>query len=269
MTPVPLHEATSEHAFGGKARQLAEALRAGLPVPLGVALSVECVERIAAGDARARDLCARALELLGAGRVAVRSSAVGEDGAAASFAGQHLTRLNVTRADALRAAVVEVWESGRALGAVRYRERLGLSGAARLAVVVQRMVHADCAGVMFTKNPVDGRDERVVEGAWGLGEAVVAGLVDPDRARMLRGGEVVEHVAGDKDQAVRPRDDGDTALVPIEGELRSRSCLDTSRLAQLERLAARCEAVFDGAHDIEWAFEGEALFLLQRRPVTR
>lgn len=269
MTPVPLHEATAEDAFGGKARQLAEALRAGLPVPLGVAFSVECVERIASGDGRARDLCARALDLLGAGRVAVRSSAVGEDGVSASFAGQHLTRLNVTRPDALHAAVVEVWESGRAEGAMRYRERLGLPRAARLAVVVQRLVQADCAGVMFTRNPVDGRDERVVEGAWGLGEAVVAGLVEPDRARMLRGGRVVEHVPGDKDHAVRPRDDGDTAVVPLEGELRRRSCLDPSRLAQLEQLAARCEGLFDGAHDIEWAFEGEALFLLQRRPVTR
>jgi pyruvate,water dikinase len=207
--------------------------------------------------------------MVGSACVAVRSSAVGEDGARVSFAGQHLTRLGVTRDDALVEAVTEVWQSGRSEAAVAYRARLGVSGEPEIAVVVQQMVDAECAGVMFTKNPVDGSDERVIEGAWGLGEAVVSGLVEPDRYRLARGGAVIEESIGEKDLAVRLRPGGDTEEVEVTAEQRRRPCLDARRLHQLEALAARCESAFDGPHDIEWAFMGDRLFLLQRRAVTR
>ena len=269
MTPVPLERAEHEARFGGKAVQLGAALRAGLPVPPGLALEVALVDRVAAREADAVARCHEALAALGADRVAVRSSAVGEDSAAASFAGQHLTRLNVGGPDALIEAVVAVWESGRTESAMAYRARLGIDGAPRVAVVVQELVTPDCAGVMFTRNPVDGADERMIEATWGLGEAVVAGLVEPDRVRMRRGGEVVEHVVGDKDVAVVPDADGGTREAPVEAGRRQQPCLDARRIAMLEALAARCETVFDGAHDVEWAFVGERLFLLQRRAVTR
>ena len=269
MIVLPLRDVAHERRFGGKAAQLGAALRAGFPVPHGVALSVELVGAVARRDRSAIAECQRALSMVGSACVAVRSSAVGEDGARASFAGQHLTRLGVAHEDALVEAVIEVWRSGRSEAAVAYRSRLGVAGEPEVAVVVQEMVDAECAGVMFTRNPVDGSDERVIEGTWGLGEAVVSGLVDPDRVRLARGGAVIEATIGDKDVAIRLRPGGDTEEVEVAALDRHRPCLDARRLHELETLAARCESAFEGAHDIEWAFAGDRLYLLQRRAVTR
>jgi pyruvate,water dikinase len=268
VSPVPLREVEQEGRFGGKAAQLGAALRAGFPVPDGVALDVEAVEAIAAGRAEARERCQRALAILDSARVAVRSSAVGEDSAAASFAGMHLTRLNVT-AERLIDAVVEVWRSGRTDAVLAYRARLGVEGPPRVAVVVQEMVEPECAGVMFTRNPVDGSDERVIEASWGLGEAVVAGLVTPDRYHLARGGRVTNQVIGDKDLSIELSPEGDTVEREVAPGRRRAPCLDDRRLTMLEELARRIEERFDGAHDVEWAFRGERLYLLQRRAVTR
>ena len=265
---LPLREVHEEAHFGGKAVQLGVALRAGLPVPDGVGLPVELVDQVAAGQAEAVEQCMRVIADVGAVRAAVRSSAVGEDAASTSFAGQHLTRLNVTE-DALVEAIIDVWRSGRSDAALAYRTRLGIPGAPRVAVVIQEMVDPVCAGVLFTRNPLDGSDERVIEAAWGLGEAVVGGLVEPDRYRVARGGAVKEAVAGYKDVYIRMLPDGDTEEAPVESHLVEEHCLDDAQLRMLDALASRCEALFEGAHDIEWAFSSGRLYLLQRRSVTR
>jgi pyruvate,water dikinase len=272
--PVALADAHDRARFGGKAVQLGTSLRGGLPVPPGFALPVELVERVASGDHDASSRCGAALERLGASAVAVRSSAVDEDGTAASFAGQHLTRLAVTSHAAAIEAIVAVWASARTESALAYRRRLGIDGTPRIAVVLQSMIDAECAGVMFTRDPVTGEDVRLVEAAWGLGESVVAGLVDPDRYRFRRGGEVLERTIGEKEVAVRPQPGGHTDEIAVPEPLRRVACLDDTRLRALDALAARCEALFtadgDGdAHDIEWAFAGEHLYLLQRRAITR
>ena len=147
--------------------------------------------------------------------LAVRSSAVGEDSEEASFAGQHLTCLNVRSAADGVAAVAAIWRSAHSDSALAYRRRLGLTDSPRIAVVVQQLVDADCAGVLFTRNPLDGADELVVEAAWGLGEAVVAGLVTPDRFRVARDGTVLERVAGTRISPSRSP--------PMEVRKRSRS----------------------------------------------
>jgi pyruvate,water dikinase len=265
---IPLVDALDESRFGGKAVQLGSALRAGLPVPEGVALPVELVDAVAAGSEEAAQGCLSAFDMVRGEAVAVRSSAVGEDAAHTSFAGQHLTRLNVTEA-AILEAVTDVWRSGRSESALAYRARLGVEGAPRVAVVVQEMVAPECAGVLFTRNPVDGSDERVIEAAWGLGEVVVAGLVEPDRFHLARGGAVKEAVVGYKDVRMRMLPGGDTEEVPVDAHLRSAPCLADPQLEMLEALASRCEALFPGAHDIEWAFSGGRLYLLQRRSITR
>jgi pyruvate,water dikinase len=265
QVPLALAEAEAERWYGGKAVQLGAALRAGLPVPEGWALPVALVERVAAGDAGAIALV-RALPL--AGPLAVRSSAVGEDSAEASFAGQHRTVLGAVGADAVVAAVVEVWASTRTDAALAYRRKLGLEASPRCAVVVQPMVAAEVAGVLFSRNPLTGADERVVEAAWGLGEAVVEGLVTPDRFRLTRDGAVLERSPGAKDLAVRLHADGGTAEVPVDPAQAAQLCLDDAKLAALAGLAARCEAVYGGLQDLEWAFAGDRLFLLQRRAMT-
>jgi len=264
---IPLAAATAVDRYGGKALHLAEALRAGLPVPPGFAIAWPDVDACARGEG---DLAALASALAGVKRVAVRSSAVDEDGAAASFAGQHATVLGVSPQGGLLAALQAVHASARTPSALAYRRKLGLATEPRMAVVVQALVEAEVAGVLFTRDPVSGADERVIEASWGLGEAVVAGLVTPDRFRVARGARVLAREAGEKDLAVRWRDDGEgTEEVSVTGPRVHGLCLDDGQLAALDALAARCEAVFGGAQDLEFAFARGALHLLQRRAITR
>jgi pyruvate,water dikinase len=264
---APLAEGLDANVYGGKAAQLAAAARAGLPVPPGIALSVELVEAIATGSRAAIADFERGWPLLRA-PLAFRSSAVGEDSEEASFAGQHLTCLNLRSvADGIE-AVEAIWRSAHSDSALAYRRRLGLTRKPRMAVVAQELVDAECAGVLFTRNPLDGADELVVEAAWGLGEAVVAGLVTPDRFRVARDGAVLERVPGEKDLAVGLASDGGTEESAISSERVRALCLDDGRLAALALLAERCERAFPGALDLEWAFAGETLHLLQCRRVT-
>ena len=192
---APLEESLDAELYGGKAAQLALAVGAGLPVPRGRRI-LGRARRGDRGRCSGRDRRARARLAAPPAPLAVRSSAVGEDSEEASFAGQHLTCLNVRSAADGVEAVEAIWRSAHSDSALAYRRRLGLTGSPRIAVVVQQLVDADCAGVLFTRNPLDGADELVVEAAWGLGEAVVAGLVTPDRFRVARDGTVLERVAG-------------------------------------------------------------------------
>jgi pyruvate, water dikinase len=137
-----------------------------------------------------------------------------------------------------------------------------------MAVVVQELVDADTAGVLFSRNPITGSDELVIEAAWGLGESVVAGLVNPDRFRLTRDGAVVERIAGFKDVAVRIDPEGGTRESEVPDRLARMLCLDDRQLAALHALTLRCDEVFGGSHDLEWAFAGERLYLLQRRTLT-
>src|SRR6476661_8837653 len=134
---------------------------------------------------------------------AARSSAPDEDGADASFAGQHLTLLNVPTVDDLVAAVREIWWSANSDSAITYRQRVGLFARPSVGVVVQSLLDPDVAGVMFTRNPINGADERLIEASWGLGEVVVAGRVIPDSFRMDRAGVVLERTPGLKKLAIR------------------------------------------------------------------
>jgi len=264
-----LERADAEETFGGKAASLARAIGAGLPVPDGFAISWEAVAHAANGDAEARRDIVAAYHAHDGGRVAVRSSAVGEDSAGASFAGQHETILNVMSEDAVLEAVLAIHASARAEGVLEYRRRMGIDGAPRIAVVVQRMIEADCAGVMFTCDPVSGVAERVIESAWGLGEAVVAGVVTPDRFRVSELGKIIERHAATKELAIRFADGGGTHEIALTSEQASRLSLTDEQVVALNRLAHRCEIFFKAPQDVEWAFAGDTLHLLQSRPITR
>ena len=265
---IALREAFDVAAFGGKAVQLGEALRAGLPVPDGFALSARWVDRVVSGDETALEELRGLLPELRQ-HVAVRSSAVGEDSAGASFAGQHATCLHIEPAvDAILAAVRHVWESGRTDAARAYRQRLGVEGEPQVGIVVQRMVESTAAGVLFSRDPVSGEDVRVIEAAWGLGEVVVAGLVTPDRFRVNRSGTVIERTPGYKDFLIRRSAGGGTEEIALDNDRAEALCLDDAQLLALHRLSDRCEAVYGGEQDLEFAFAEGDLFLLQRRPIT-
>jgi pyruvate,water dikinase len=265
---VPLEEAHDESVFGSKAVGLGEAARSGLPLPPGVALSGDVVEAVAGGEKQAFQDVAKLVRPLGS-PLAVRSSAVDEDGADASFAGQHLTLLNVPGADAVADAVREIWWSANSDSAITYRQRVGLFRRPSVGVVVQALLDPVCAGVMFTRNPINGADERVIEASWGLGEAVVAGMVIPDHFRIDRSGQVLERTPGLKKIAIRTLPEGGTFEEKLSPELAEQLCLEDSQLEDLHRLAERCEEIYGPDRDIEWAVAGGQLYLLQCRAITR
>ncbi len=264
---VPFTKAIERSLFGSKAVGLGEAARQGLPVPPGVALSGDLVEAIASGDEKAIEKLAKAIAALPP-PFAVRSSAIDEDGAAASFAGQHLTLLNVHSAADVTGAVREVWWSANSDSAITYRQRVGLFRRPSVGVVVQSLLNPTAAGVMFTENPLTGADERMIEASWGLGEAVVSGLVVPDHIRIDRAGQVLERKAGRKRIAIRSLPNGGTFEQQIPPEQVNQLCLDDTQLAALGQLALQCELVYGPRRDIEWAFQDGKLFLLQCRAVT-
>jgi len=247
---------------------LGQAIRDGLPVPPGFALSGDIVEAVASGETRATQEVVKRVRPLG-GPLAVRSSAVDEDGAAASFAGQHLTLLNVRTADDVSAALNKVWWSANSDSAITYRQKIGRFTRPSVGVVVQSLLDPESAGVMFTTNPVTGADERLVEASWGLGEAVVAGIVIPDHFRIDRSGRVLERKPGLKRIAVRGVPGGGTVEEKVSPELVERLCLDDGQLDKLNRLAERCELVYGPARDVECAYASGTLYLLQCRAITK
>jgi pyruvate,water dikinase len=264
---VPLVEADTEELYGAKAVGLGDALRAGLPVPPGVALPGSLVDSIASGEPASTTALLEAVRDLPA-PLAVRSSAVGEDSAGASFAGQHITVLNVPSAADVEGAVREVWWSANSDSAITYRKRLGVFARPSVGVVVQSLLQPDSAGVMFTRNPITGADERMIEASWGLGEAVVSGRVIPDSFRVDRSGEVLAARAGLKSFAIRSSPDGGTVDEDVAPELVESLCLSDVQLRALSDLAADCERVYGPERDIEWAFAGGQLYLLQCRALT-
>ncbi len=264
---MPLVGADEEALYGAKAVGLGDALRAGLPVPPGVALPGPEVDEIAAGVAAVTAALRDAVRPLPT-PLAVRSSAVGEDSAGASFAGQHLTVLNVQSADDVEAAVREVWWSANSDSAITYRKRLGVFERPSVGVVVQSLLAPDTAGVMFTQNPISGADERLIEANWGLGEAVVAGRVIPDSFRVARDGDVLERTPGFKKIAIRAAPDGGTIDETIPVDQRETLCLSDEQLRALAGLADACERTYGAGRDIEWAFADGQLYLLQCRAIT-
>ena len=264
---VPFKQARETALYGSKAVGLGDAVRQGIPVPPGVALSGDLVDAIASGEEKAIARLAKVIAALPP-PFAVRSSAVDEDSAAASFAGQHLTVLNVHSAADVPGAVREVWWSANSDSAITYRQRVGLFTRPSVGVVVQTLLNPTVAGVMFTEHPVTGADERLIEASWGLGEAVVAGLVVPDHFRLDRAGRVLERKAGRKRIAIRSLPNGGTFEEQISAAQVSQLCLNDAELAALGALALQCEKVYGPRRDIEWAFQDGTLYLLQCRAVT-
>ncbi|MGO4191157.1 PEP/pyruvate-binding domain-containing protein [Arthrobacter sp. YAF17] len=210
--------------------------------------------------------------LIGTGdtAVAVRSSATAEDLPSASFAGQQETYLNVVGMEALAGAVRDCWASLWTARAMAYRAREGIGrDTVRLAVVVQRMIEAESAGVMFTANPANGRrDQLVISAAWGLGEAVVSGSVTTDDVVVDAGtGRVLSRRTADKDVMTVYADHG-TREQPVPAGRRRQPVLDDQAAAGLAGYGSRIGDHFGVPQDIEWARAGGEFFILQSRPVT-
>jgi pyruvate,water dikinase len=139
-----------------------------------------------------------------------------------------------------------------------------------MAVVVQALIDSEVAGVMFTRNPLTGAAERVIEASWGLGETVVAGLVTPDRYVLDSSGNLTDQAVGEKDLAIHRTSFGGTVEEEVDLELVDTPCLGAAELHALHELALACDEVYGATeHDIEFAFRDGTIHLLQRRPITR
>lgn len=259
-------------SLGGKGASLDRLAKLGFRVPPGFCLTTGAFRAQLASTGHGAPATATALlaanvsvaldvamqRLLGAvvdaglaPRFAVRSSAVGEDGSAASYAGLHETELDVAP-DAIAGAVQRCWASLWSPAAIAYRTRRALSSAdAAMAVVVMALVPADASAVVFTRHPVTGRDDQVViTSVRGLGDAMVAGTVTPDTSVVdRRTRSVVEFDAGDEPAGAGP------ALAP-------------GAVASLVELSLAVEAKYGQPVDIEAALAGDAWYLLQARPIT-
>jgi len=203
--------------------------------------------------------------------VAVRSSAVSEDGETASFAGQQETFLNVRGVDAVLERVRECWASFFSSRALFYRAEKGVLDDTRMAVVVQEMVVAEKSGVMFTADPIEKRRDRmVIEAVFGLGEGIVSGLLTPDHYVLDRddGSIVREFVSVQTTALVCDDVSGGTGEVELSEDEGGARVLSDDELARLRDAGLRLEAFFGSPQDVEWCIRGADLLLLQSRPIT-
>jgi pyruvate, water dikinase len=301
---------TDADVAGGKGANLGELTRAGLPVPPGfVVTAAAFLAALDDGDVRAdlrtataavdttdldtlqsaseglqeavrqagvpdwlRQQVRDAYTALGSGvPVAVRSSAIGEDSGGASFAGMNTTVTGVVGGDAVVDAMVACWASLYGPRVLAYRASRGIHEEPAIAVVVQRMVESERAGVMFTADPSTGdRSRIVVEAAFGLGESVVGGLVEPDTYVLDRdSGRLLSVRVGAKTFMITSRPGGGQQRVEVAAERAGSLALDVSEAMQLAQTGVRIDEHYGVPQDVEWAYDPTGtLLVLQSRPIT-
>lgn len=296
---------------GGKGASLGELTRAGLPIPEGFVVSTtaftswldlldqrhairrrigelqhDALDAVNACTAEIRAvieqesltpalldaLAASYARLGGDAPVAVRSSATSEDSEEASFAGLQDTYLWVKGVDALVDRVRACWASLYSPESVSYRLRLGLpEDQLAMGVVVQRMVHSRCSGVMFTRSPTTGdRSVITIEGSWGLGSSIVSGEVTPDRFVVNKvTGEIRSRSVAEKAVEHVPVDGGGVREQEVDAERRKACCLSDEQILALAQVGRAVEKHYGSPQDIEWALDqDDAIRLLQSRPET-
>jgi phosphohistidine swiveling domain-containing protein len=295
---------------GGKAASLCELISAGYNVPEGFVVTTDAYERFVADNdlgtlsqerlrgldhEDSKEIETKSAELrlvvekanlpghlkeafidsyavLGRGRVAVRSSATAEDLPDASFAGQYDTSLNIEGDEAvidhIRKCFASIWTSR----AIAYREENNIPhDQVRVAVIVQKMVDAKSAGVMFTRNPLsENESEMMIESNFGLGESVVGGYAVPDRYVVnSKDFSLVSKEIGTKDKIVNIKAGGGVALTSVSGEAGQSSSLSDTEVAKLVQVGTSIEEHFGVPQDVEWAYDQKGeLHILQSRPIT-
>ena len=275
--------AVQREEAGGKGWQLGKLARYGLPVPDGFVIPASACRAMQSLDHLPDGLVAQLEgELARRGwhgtPLAVRSSATTEDSEQASFAGIHLSRLNVTGIDALVDAVREVWASLWTPQAAAYRARFGIPDSeAAMAVVVMPLLPAKAAGIAFSCDPRSGRDDHIVIHAhWGLGESLVAGEADGDEYRLQEDLldtrlSLLDKRIGSKARKTVLRSEGGTLTVETPGTEAARQVLDDAQALALGELVRDAASALDFGrpfYDIEWVWDGERFWLVQARPVT-
>lgn len=202
--------------------------------------------------------------------VAIRSSATAEDLPEASFAGQQDTFLNIYGSEYVIEYVRKCWASLFEARAIFYREENNFEHSkVYIAVIVQEMVESEKAGVMFTVNPSTGEDVTLIEGSWGLGEAVVSGSVTPDTYYIdKKNNKVLNFSVADKKVMFEKLPSGETKQVDVSEKLRNKRVLSEEELVELTEMGKRIQKHYNAPQDTEWAFYDNTLYMLQSRPIT-
>jgi pyruvate,water dikinase len=288
---------------GGKGASLARMTALGMPVPPGFVVPADALEAALADTAAAiravlargeagEDLAVVAAEAIALVReadsggafpaevaaayaqlgdvpVAVRSSATAEDSEEASFAGQQETYLHVVGVDGIVERIRDCWCSFFTERALFYRSKKGSLSDLGMAVVVQRMVEPDVAGVLFTIDPTRGRRDRMlVEAVFGLGEGVVSGHLTPDHFVLARDGRLKRTKLSPQPYKIVAAPGGGTAEVTLSIEEGEAATVSEDQLARLAAVGIELEQRLGGPQDIEWAIQDDEIFVLQSRPVT-
>lgn len=236
-----LGDATDPAQWGGKAAALSVLLGKGIRVPSGIVARKEAIR----GFLRSHHAVEMFLSYLPEPRssmpLAIRSSAIGEDGLKASFAGRYESRLNLYTGYEVYTATGRVIASAKSDRALSYRRRMGLDGEAEICLILQRMIIPSHSAVVFTRDPVTGAHELVIEVTEGVGDRLVSGEVEPATFNM--------NSDGDSTQIAGPR-------------------MDAPRLTWLASAALSCEQAIGAAADVEAAFDGREWWVVQARPIT-
>lgn len=261
---------------GGKAVNLSR-LAAAYPVPPGFCLTAAAFaakQSVSLMDGFCHGV-ATAYETLATGSatpdpsVAVRSSAMDEDGVASSFAGQYESYLNVTGVEAVLRAIGHCWASASSERIRAYRQQQGLADSMPLAVLVQQLVSADTSAVVFSANPVTKDTEQVVINvSWGLGESIVGGTVTPDTFVVDKSSLALVSADIANKQRMTVRSDAGTQEVNVPRFLRTQPTLNDQQIREMAQLALSLEQEMGWPVDVECAYQADQLFLLQCRPIT-
>ncbi len=260
---------TSE--VGGKGASLGEMTKVGIPVPPGFAVTTETYKEFRDQElpVEVRDEILAAFDKLGAERVAVRSSAVAEDSSAASWAGQLESYLNTTR-DNLIENIRKCWESIKSERALAYAAEKDVPEDKLLvAVVVQKMVESEVAGVMFTINPITkDQNEVMIEAGFGLGEMLVQGMITPDNFVVDKNTLDIKSIDIQTQETMLVFKDGENKEVPLSNEEGSRQTLSHEQIRKLTKIGKRIEEHYGFPCDIEWTLEKGNFYIVQSRPIT-
>jgi phosphoenolpyruvate synthase/pyruvate phosphate dikinase len=257
--------------FGGKVASLGEMFQANIPVPNGFGISIEAHRTFKDkpfSDEFNMELHT-AFRLLKCKRVAVRSSAVAEDASDASWAGQLESYLNVTNG-CLEQAIRDCWSSVEATHVKEYAKDKNLGVDSLLVgVAVQQMVDSEVAGVMFTTNPVTGdANEVLIEGAYGLGEMVVQGIVTPDNFRVSKKLGAVTHFGIQIKEKMMIYKDGRNITLPVPENQADRAVLRENQVLELANIGLGIAKHYSAPQDIEWALYKDKFYIVQSRPIT-
>jgi phosphohistidine swiveling domain-containing protein len=269
FTELPLE---NHSKAGGKGSSLVKMYQADLPVPDGFIIQPDAFQDEDIPSEIWERIIDNLQKLRKSGEVqafAVRSSALSEDSTEASFAGEFETVLNVVSDEEVHEAIIKVHNSGQNERVKAYSKARGIDFKHEVAVIVQKLVYAESSGILFTANPVTGaRDQVIITATWGLGEAIVGGLVTPDTLTVnKKDGEIISKEISEK-KVMTVRLERGTKEKPVPDEIKNTPVLSDNQIKELNQLGVQIEEFFQMPMDIEWTIHGDKISIVQARPIT-